>query len=148
MRLNHALLAALAAPLIAAACLNPGEPSARPALTVTNLVPGNLSVLLLEFEFHNTTPRPLYLLECGGNVFTSVSVKEPSGRVDTWSTICLGIWLVNRIPIPSGARYRATTTVAVRRGGTYLLMVQYLTDSTVADPELVRAPAFRFQSST
>jgi len=143
MRLNRALLAVLAA-----SCINPGEPSVRPVATVTNLRPGFGSALLVDFEFRNTTPRALYLLECGGSVFTSVSVKEPNGRDDTWSTICLGIWLVNRIPIPSGARHRATTVVAVRPGGTYRLTVQYLTDSTATEPELVRAPAFRYQPST
>lgn len=139
----------IAAALVALlACESATEPGARPTASLTGLTTATGAVLLLRYDVTNPTTRPNYLLECGGNVFASVDVVEPSGHADSWSTICLGIWTVNRIRVAPGDTYSGVKRAAQRPWALYAITVQYLTDEDPAsEPRSVSTRSSRWRPS-
>lgn len=130
------------------ACETATEPRANPTVSLTGFTPVSDAGLLLRYEVTNPTTRPIYLLECGGNVFASVDVVEPSGHADTWSTICLGIWTVNRIRVGPGDTYSGVDRVGQRPWALYSITVQYLADEDPAsEPRSVSTRRSRWRPS-
>jgi hypothetical protein len=128
------------------ACDSATDPPSRPQAVVNALTLREPGALTLDFEFRNRTSETLYLFECGGNVFTSVSVREPNGRTDTWGTICLGIWTVNQIAVASGAVFHGGRAVAARSGGAYSLEITYTADpNRMYGAQVVRAPTVHWR---